>query len=418
MKSTLRRFLDLPQEVKRLIVIELLLSLVNGTMMLIFNIYLRNQGYSDAKIAEFTSYRFVGVLILALPTGLMLRGRPLKPFLWASCVAVPVAAWFMVDAAEAKHDTLLIVSTVVSGIGMMLGQVAAMPFVLRATTEKNRTEAISLNFASWSVALFSTGLLVPLLQSFGTVDLSFATVTFDEPTVIRLIVIGSSLSLFLLLGLKEGPPPDEKPIQLMNADYDWGRIVVATIPNFFIAIGAGLTIPFISLFFNGVFGLESGQFSILGGCAGIPVLCGFLLNPYIKRRFGYGAAIVVSQSLSVVFLVLMALTELVQEVQGMLWVAAFCFLMRQPLMNMAAPIASDLAIAYVGHRNRELMSALGATVWSGSWFISAKIFQYLRQLDLTYWQIFLITAGLYVFATSLYARLIVIHNRQSGSAAP
>lgn len=414
MRSIFQRFLDVPRSVFLVISANLLLNLVNGAVMLIFNIYLRKQGYEDTEIAKFTSYRFLGVLALALPVGMALRGRRLKPFLWASAVTIPISAWFMIVAAQRGDDLILTVTMMTWGVGIMLGQVATLPFILRATTDETRTEAISLSFASWSVALMSSGALIPLLRWIGQLRVGSWTWTFDEPGILRAI-IGSSVGAFLLLFfVREGAPPAEKRLRIWSArhDYDWGLIARATLPSMFVAVGAGLTIPFINLFFHGVFGLDSHEFSKLGGAAGIPVLLGFLLNPHVKRRFGYGAAIVLSQSLSVCFLVLLAMTELFRDVQGMLWVAAGCFLLRQPLMNMAAPISSDLAINYVGPRNRELISALGACIWSGSWFISAKIFQFLRAQELAYWQVFLVTAVLYSFATFLYWLLIKDYRRR------
>ena len=61
---------------------------------------------------------------------------------------------------------------------------------------------------------------------------------------------------------------------------------------------------------------------------------------------------------------------------------------------------------YVGKNNQELISALSSSLWSISWFFSAKIFEWLRLLDFQYYQIFLITSLLYLFGVLLYAVLI------------
>ena len=154
---------------------------------------------------------------------------------------------------------------------------------------------------------------------------------------------------------------------------------------------------------------------MLGGAAGVLVITGSLANPAIRRRFGYRVAILLSQGLAVAFLIILALTEPLQSVPGMFWVAALCFLMRQPLMNMAGPISSELSMSYVGERNRELVAALYATIWSGSWFLSSRIFEVLRTHRLPYWQIFLITATLYATGVVLYAFLIRAYERRQGN---
>ncbi|MGE3164025.1 MAG: MFS transporter [Planctomycetota bacterium] len=413
MRSALHRFLAIPRPVLLVLSAHLLLNLVNGSLMLTFNIYLRKLGHDDSFIASITAHRFLPVLALSLPLGIFLRGRRLRGFFLAAAVLLPVATWCMLVAAQEHNETLLALATSLWGVGLMTMQVGVMPFIIRHATDETRTEAISLSFAAWSLSLLASGVAISLLGSLDTLRIGGSEWHFDEPGILRLMVFASLGSIPLLLAVNEPAVSDEKKLRLWHArkEYDWSLIARASFPNLLIAVGAGLTIPFVNLFFNEVFALDSHQFSLLGGVAGVPVMAGFLINPYVRRRFGYTTAIVLSQSLAVLFLVIMALTELARELPGMLWVAATCYLLRQPLMNMASPITSDLAINYVGKRNRELMSALGASIWSGSWFISAKVFQHLRENDFRYYQIFLITAALYLTATSCYWLLIRDYRR-------
>ena len=66
---------------------------------------------------------------------------------------------------------------------------------------------------------------------------------------------------------------------------------------------------------------------------------------------------------------------------------------------------------YVGERNQELMSALSSSVWSGSWFLSAKLFQACRARDLRYATIFLVTAALYTAGVVCWYILIRDHEK-------
>jgi hypothetical protein len=61
---------------------------------------------------------------------------------------------------------------------------------------------------------------------------------------------------------------------------------------------------------------------------------------------------------------------------------------------------------YVGKKNQELISALSSSLWSASWFVSAKVFEWLRLLEFRYYEIFLITAALYVIGVILFGLLI------------
>jgi hypothetical protein len=137
------------------------------------------------------------------------------------------------------------------------------------------------------------------------------------------------------------------------------------------------------------------------------------------RRLGWRGAILGVQSAAVVMLVVMGLTEIWKDHGWALPLALVCFIFRQPLMNMAGPSTSELSMSYVGERNRELMSACSGAIWSGTWWLAARVFEILRANQLPYWQIFLMTALLYFIGTFSYLGLIrSVEQRDSKPATP
>ena len=68
----------------------------------------------------------------------------------------------------------------------------------------------------------------------------------------------------------------------MIAKKDISTVVKALVPTLIIAVGAGFTIPFISLFFSNVHGLSTSQFATLNLVAAILVATGSLMVPKIK----------------------------------------------------------------------------------------------------------------------------------------
>ena len=101
--------------------------------------------------------------------------------------------------------------------------------------------------------------------------------------------------------------------------------------------------------------------------------------------------------------------ELASLITFAVFIAVSAFIFRQPLMHMAHPASNELMMNYVGKNNQELISALSSSLWSASWFISAKIFEWLRLLEFRYFEIFLITAFLYAIGVILYSFLIREH---------
>lgn len=158
--------------------------------------------------------------------------------------------------------------------------------------------------------------------------------------------------------------------------------------------------------------MEAGTFSIMGSFTFLLVAFGTFLIPTVKRRYGYKIAITLIQSLSVFFLVLLATTEFYNNLGFAIYVAVFAYIVRQPLMTVAGPMTSELTMYYVGLKNQELVSALNVSIWSGSWFVSSQIFKVLRSNGLSYGNIFLITAALYIVGVLLYYVLILDYQKR------
>ena len=157
--------------------------------------------------------------------------------------------------------------------------------------------------------------------------------------------------------------------------------------------------------------MDSNQFAILSAFATVVVFGMVLFVPVIKNKLGYKLAIPLTQSVAILALIILAFTELIPY-EFALYIAMLAYVIRQPLMNMAGPMTSDIVMKYVGERNREMMSALTSAVWSGSWFISSIIFQILRQTGMQYVYVFLITAALYMVGVFTYYLLILDYEKR------
>jgi len=212
---------------------------------------------------------------------------------------------------------------------------------------------------------------------------------------------------------EDDPQEDDKRVDIfsLHKTYDWKLIFKAISPLILISIGAGLTIPFVNLFFNSIFGFTSSDYSLLGSFTALLVFMFSLLVPTLRKKYGYWMTIVVVQTLAIICLIVMAMTEMYASYSYAMLIAVGAFILRQPLIHMAHPASNELMMNYVGKNNQELISALSSSLWSASWFFSAKIFEWLRILDYRYSEIFLITAFLYAIGVVLYAFLIKEYER-------
>lgn len=402
----IREYGKIGRPILYVIAAEFFIQLVNATFMNLQPLYMKAEGYGDAQIADFISWRFGAVFLLAIPLGLFIKGRRMKNWFYLSAVGVPVFALLIIYATHAHDDNLLRISQGLWGVSFTFMQIPVLPFILRNARTETQTLAISLSYSTWSIAGILSASLVWLLNSadpqlfsernmlFGFTVLSFAGIWF--------------LSRVRLAEKVEAPDAPRYKVQHHN----WGLITTTLVPTFIIAVGAGLTIPFINLFFSGVHGMDTNVISLWNFSASVLVAIAALMVPYVKRTLGYKVAIPMTQSFAVISLALLATTEYYKEMGIAAAIAVGCYLLRQPLMNMAGPMTSEVAMKYVGKRNQEITSALNAAIWSGSWFVCARLVKEMRELGWPYVQIFLITAALYAVGVVLYYLLILAYIRR------
>ena len=391
---------EVPRHILMVVLAEFCLQLVNSSFFLLLNYYMVDMGFTDPEIADAVSYRFLTVMLFAFPLGLFIKGRKIKPFFYLATIMAPIMSLVTIWGIGSGVSWAVYAGLSLWGMSFMFMHVTTLPFILNNCEQRFHTDAIALFFQTWSVSMILVGGINYVLNH------NFPGM-FDHRTLLQMYAVLSAFGVFFIYKIKVTETPSEKvAVKQFLSSYDWPLILRALVPTLVIAIGAGFTIPFISLFFLKVHGIQEDTFSLLGAFTYGLVALGVLFVPGINRRFGYSISITLIQSLSVIALIVMATTEFYSELKIAAYIAIIFYIIRQPLMNLAGPATSELTMYYVGKRNQELISALNASVWSGSWYFSSQLFRVLRANDQPYAIIFLITAGLYIVGILWYAKLI------------
>jgi predicted MFS family arabinose efflux permease len=414
----LERYRILPRCVILFAAGQFLINLIQTAQFLLLNLYLKDCGLDDPAIAALTSQRFVASLFLAIPAGLWLRGRPLRWPLILGAILFPLMALASLETVRYGAMTAASYCFLATGFATLILNVANLPMALRMAPPEQASEALSLLFATWAAASICGGLLSSVLQGIGHFDLFGLKLVFDEYFMLLVLTLAGFGAPFFFARLPD-PAPEGKPTHhwLHVQRSDLPVLLRSLLPTLCIATGAGLSIQFLNLFFNSVFHLSSASYSAYGSVSNVLVLIAGLIVPEVRRRFGWRGAIIGVQVVSVILLAAMGFTELWKQAVWALPMAVVCFIVRQPLMSMAGPSVSELTMTYVGERNRELMSACNGAIWSGAWWLAARVFQILRSHDLPYWQVFLATSVLYLIGTLFYLRLIRSVEQREAQAA-
>ena len=381
---------------------------VHVAMFLLLNYYMVKQGFKDYETVEIWAYRFGAVMVLAFPIGLYIKGRSVKPFFWLATILMPFASVSLIYAIQTGWHLLMYAAAILWGVAYACMQTCVQPFVLLNTKKEFHSEAFSLSFLSFSSMIFVEGIIYFFLSR------QFPNIV-DEHNFLMAIGVLSVLGVYFVSKIDIEENISEKiPLNRILYDYDWPIIFKAIIPTVLMAVGAGFSIPVINLFFLNIHGVESTNFSLMGSMTYLMVALVMLFIPYIRRRFGYQVAVTLFQTLAVVSLFIMSITEYFADWEYALGIAIFFYLIRQPLMNCASPMASEVVVYYVGKRNQEIIAALNASIWNGSWLFSTAIFAFLRRMEFRYVSIFLITVVLYVISIIWYWWLIREYERKQG----
>ncbi|TAL63427.1 MAG: MFS transporter [Bacteroidetes bacterium] len=404
MPNFLSQYKHLDKAVVFIIIAEFFVQLIDYSYLTILMVFMNKSGYMDYKAADFYGYRFLSVLLLSFSLGFYINGRKLKPLFYISAICTPVLSFMMIYAVEYHIDWGIYILMFLLGISVLGLEVSILPYILRNVEEEHHTAAISLSYSTMSLSGIVSGALIYFLS---TINPEF----FDEKMILKIISIVSLIGIYFVYSAKkqEFYVPILKRSRYDFRDIKWWLIVKAMIPTTLIATGAGLVIPFMGLFFFKIHTIDSYQYAALSSFTTLIVFGMTIFVPNIKKKFGYKTTIVVSQSLAVACLVGLALTEFHSAYMYTGAIAIACFILRQPLMNIAMPITSEITMKYVGFRHREIVSALTAAIWSGSWFFSSNIFRILRTHEVPYAHIFFITAALYIFSICWYYYLITVY---------
>ena len=400
----------LPRAVVYIIIAEFFVQLIDYSYLTTLLVYMTKSGYTDYQAADFYGYRFLSVLLLSFYLGFYINGRKLKPLFYISSICTPILSVGLIFAIQYRLDFLIYTIMFLLGISVLGLEVSVMPFILRNVDEEQHSNAISLSYSTMSLSGFISGVIIFSLAHINKVF-------FDAKTILIIISLLSFTGIYFVYNSKQQEfyVPILKRSRWDFRDIKWGLIIKAMIPTLILATGAGLVIPFMGLFFFKVHKIDFDWFNFISFCTTLLVFIMALFSPKIREKFGYKGTVVGSQLLAVVCLVGLSFSEFYSSYSFAATAAVIWFICRQPLMNIAMPITSEVTMKYVGFRHREIVSALTAAIWSGSWFFSSNIFRILRAHEVRYAHIFFITAGLYLCSIAWYYYLITAFEKNKNN---
>jgi MFS family permease len=168
------------------------------------------------------------------------------------------------------------------------------------------------------------------------------------------------------------------------------------LPMLVTSIGAGLFMPFMNVFFRVVYEQPDPVIGNVLAWGALAMGVGLLIAPPIAERIGKIQLVVVTQGLSIPFLVMLGFAP-------WFWLSALGHYVRLSLMNMGGPVYNAFVMERVEPKSRAMVASLTSMAWNFGWAFSPSISGWL-QVRYGFAPVYLSVIVLYTLSIFLYWR--------------
>jgi MFS family permease len=366
-----------------------------GVFRLLFNFYVLSLGYDEAFLGNLITTSNTTALLAALPMGYLvdLWGRKqaliTRTVLLAGAVVV-MSLWPAV--------AVFYVMNAVIGLAQSIGSVAMGPFLMENSDETERTYLFSfssgLQMASMFAGNWVGGYLPTWVGAYRLVDPESGAAYAGALLIVGLIGIVGLVPLLFIRAVKMGEIRDNIFAPITFARENPKLLGKLFLPLLIISIGAGLFVPFMNVFFRVVHHQPDTVIGSLMAWGSLAMGVGLLIAPPIADRLGKIRLVVLTQGLSIPFMIMLGFVPVFA-------VSAMAYYVRMALMNMSNPIYQNFVLEQVDPASRATVASLYSMIWSFGRAFSPSISGSL-QVAYGFGPPFAIAISLYAFAIMLY----------------
>ncbi len=366
-----------------------------GVFRLLFNFYALSLGFDEALLGRLITISSLTSLLVALPMGYLadILGRKNSLVLSGFLVSLSIIGMVFVPTQAAFYALQIVL-----GIAQSLAMITMAPFLMENSGERERTYLFSFGQGLQMLSAFVGNWLGGYLPTWIALRQGFTPTNSQAYAGSLLVVAGMYLlGLVPLLFLRRNRMGGEArsvfaPIQYAKEHPKLlGKLVI---PMLITSIGAGLIMPFMNVFFRTVHQQPDPAIGTMFAWGSLAMGIGLLLAPPLAERFGKIQVVVVTQALSVPFLILLGFSP-------WFWLSALSYYIRLALMNMSNPVYQTFVMESVDEDARATVASLTSMSWNFGWVFSPMISGFL-QVNYGFGPAFLGTILTYVLAIIMY----------------
>lgn len=380
----------------RLYLVNVIITgLAMGVFRLLLNFYVLSLGYDEALLGRLITTSSLTALIVALPMGYLadVLGRKYSLVIGALFTGISIFGFVLVPAAP-----MFYAMNILLGIAQSLWGITMSPFLMENSGEEERTYLFSFGNGLQMLAVFAGnwvgGYLPTWMGAWRDVLATDSRAYGDSMLLVGVVFLFSIMPLLMLSRqrLEHGQRSIFAPLNYARENPKLlGKLIA---PLLITSVGAGLIMPFMNVFYRQVHHQPDPVIGTLFAWGSLAMAIGLLAAPALSDRIGKIQTVVVSQAISVPFLIMMGFSP-------WFWLSAGAYYIRLTLMNMSSPIYQTFVMERVDESSRATVASLTSMAWNFGWAFSPTISGML-QVRYGFGPSFVGTITLYIVAITMY----------------
>lgn len=366
-----------------------------GILRLLFNFYVLSLGFDEKLLGNLVTTSSITALVFALPMGYLADILGRKISLLASGAIICLSVGMMVIWPV---PSILYAMNILSGVAQSLAGVTMSPFLMENSSERERTYLFSfssgMQMVSASVGSWIGGYLPSWVAGMRNVE-AVSSQAYGGSILVVAIALAVSIIPLLMIRMPRLEHADRTVFAPISyAVKNPKKLAQLVLPMLITSIGAGLIMPFMNVFFRLQYHQSDQVIGVLFAWGSLAMGLGLLAAPPLADRFGKIQIVVITQGLSIPFLILLGFSPL-------FWISGVAYYIRVALMNMSGPVYQTFVMEQVDPSSRAMVASLVSMSWNFGWAISPTISGML-QVRYGFGPPFLGTIILYIISVFLY----------------
>lgn len=380
------------KQINRVIFINLITtSIVLGIYNVFTGIHIKTLGYGESVIGQVLSLGSLSIAIGSMLNAYLSSKMGLKKTISMGLILMSIG---ILGVGFIKKQFYIKIFSILMGIGYGFPFSSIGVLLIENSDQNERVKVFSKNFIAQSLgtvcASYFAGVIIKI---FGKIFAAEKVI----PLLYLLCVFIILLGFYPLKGLNDIDKlkkSKEKNFFKGFKEVVSGRALKFVIYNTVIGFGAGLVIPFFSVYLKFVLNIDNEKVGIIMGLSQLGLVLGGFLVPYISKILGREMTVVVCQLLSIPFLISIAFP------QGVITMG-ISFFLRSTLMNLNQPLIQNISLETVEYDNRALMSSIISVSSNATRAISMIVAGYLME-NVSYTAPYYLTVLLYLIGTVIF----------------